>query len=90
MDIQFTKKDDLWVAEFEVTGDFNLHIERETEGRLSIYQKTAGTKYEYIHGTGFLDNFVVYDNDFSALVYPKNIMIKSAVKPSVAVLTTNG
>jgi hypothetical protein len=90
MDIQFTKQDDLWVAEFEVTSNFNLHIERDTEGRLDIYQKTAGTKPAYIHGTGFLDNYLVYDNDFSGFVYPKTIVIKSAVKPSVAVLTTNG
>lgn len=90
MEIQFTKQDELWVAEFEVTNDFNLHIERDTAGRLDIYQRTAGGKYEYIYDLGYLNARVVYDDDFQALVYPKWIKIKSAVKPLIATITTDG
>lgn len=90
MEIQFTNIDNLWVAEFEVTKDFNLHLERDTEGRLDIYQRTAGGDYEYIYDIGYLNRRTVYDNDFQALVYPKWIKIKSAVKPLVATITTDG
>lgn len=90
MEIQFTNIDNLWVAEFEVTKDFNLHLERDTEGRLDIYQRTAGGDYEYIYDIGYLNKRTVYDNDFQALVYPKWIRIKSAVKPLIATITTDG
>jgi hypothetical protein len=90
MEIQFTNIDNLWVAEFEVTKDFNLHLERDTEGRLDIYQRTAGGEYEYIYDIGYLNKRTVYDNDFQALVYPKWIKIKSAVKPLIATITTDG
>ena len=90
MEIEFTNIDNIWVAEFEVTSDFNLHIERNAEGRLDIYQRTAGGEYEHIHNTGYLNNKAVYDNDFQALVYPKWIKIKSAVKPLIATITTDG
>lgn len=90
MEIKFTNIDNLWVAEFEVTSDFNLHLERDTEGRLDIYQRTAGGDYEYIYDIGYLNRRTVYDNDFQALVYPKWIKIKSAVKPLVATITTDG
>lgn len=90
MEIQFTNINNLWVAEFEVTKDFNLHLERDTEGRLDIYQRTAGGDYEYIYDIGYLNKRTVYDNDFQALVYPKWIKIKSAVKPLVATITTDG
>ena len=89
MEIQFTNIDNLWVAEFEVTSDFNLHIERDTDGRLDIYQRTAGAEYENIYDIGYLNKRTVYDNDFQALIYPKWIKVKSAVKPIVAVVTVN-
>lgn len=75
------------MAEFEVASDFNLHIERDAEGRLDIYQKTAGTEYEYVNEIGWLNRRLVYDSDFTALVYPKTIKIVSAVNPKVAVVT---
>ena len=87
MDLNFSNDNGIWVAEFEATGDFNLHIERDTEGRLDIYQKTAGSKYELVYETGYLYNRLVYDFDFTALVYPKMIMIKTKVRPQVAVVT---
>ena len=87
MDLEFNKVDKLWIAEFNVSDDFNLHIERDTEGRLEILQRTAGTKYEIISSTGWLDKRLVYDQDFTGVVYPKTIMIKSFVKPQVAIVT---
>ena len=39
MEIVFEKKGSAWVSEFQVTSDFNLHIEREGNGRFNVYQK---------------------------------------------------
>lgn len=87
MNISFENVDNLWVAEFEVKSDFNIHLERDAEGRLNIYQRTAGEKYELMYGTGFLDRKTVYDCDFTSLVYPKSIKIVSAVNPTLTVVT---
>lgn len=87
MEITFTNNGSNWVAEFEVRADFNIHLERDTDGRLDIYQKTAGEKYEYVNEIGWLARRLVYDNDFTASVYPKTIKIVSAVKPTLAVVT---
>lgn len=81
MNISFENVDNLWVAEFEVKGDFNIHLERDAEGRLNIYQRTAGEKYELMYGR------TVYDCDFTSLVYPKAIKIVSSVNPMLAVVT---
>lgn len=86
MEIQFTKQDELWVAEFEVTGDFNVHIERGA-GALRFYQKTAGSAYDYVSGMGYLGSEIIFDRDFVALVYPKIIKISSETMPTVAVVT---
>jgi hypothetical protein len=90
MELTFEQIDGYWISEFEVTSDFNLHIERDTEGRLDIYQRTAGGRYEYINDIGYLEKRLVYDYDFSALVYPKFIKIKSKVKPLICTITTDG
>ena len=90
MELNFERIDNLYVAEFEVTSDFNLHIERDTEGRLDIYQRTAGGQYEYINDIGWLNRRLVYDYDFTALVYPKYIKIVTSVLPLVATITTDG
>lgn len=90
MELNFERIDNLYVAEFEVASDFNLHIERDTEGRLDIYQRTAGGQYEYINDIGWLNRRLVYDYDFTALVYPKYIKIVTSVLPLVATITTDG
>ena len=88
MELNFTQIDNKdWVAEFEVKADFNIHLERDTDGRFDIYQKTAGDKYEYVNEIGWLARRLVYDTDFTSLVYPKQIKIVSSVKPTLAVVT---
>lgn len=91
MEIQFTNIGNLWVAEFEVTADFNLHLERENVGTLHFYQRTTPHgEYDYINNQGYNADDKVIDIDFQALVYPKWIKIKSAVKPLIATITTDG
>jgi hypothetical protein len=90
MELNFTKIDNLWVAEFSVSGEFNLHLERNEGGQLNISQRTAGSNYEHIEDAHQLDSRLIFDADFQGLIYPKWIKIKSAVKPLIATITTDG
>ena len=79
------------ICEFEVTADFNLHLEREDVGTLHFYQRTTPHgEYDYIKNQGYNADDKVIDLDFQALVYPKWIKIKSAVIPTVATISTDG
>lgn len=41
MELSFQKQGNLWVAEFEVTGDFNLHLERISKGSIAVSQRST-------------------------------------------------
>ena len=80
MDLKFEEINNWFVSEFEVTQDFNIHIEKEA-GSILFYQRTAGSEYDIIHDLGHhKGNERIIDVDFSALVYPKFIKIKSKQK----------
>ena len=87
MDITFTKKNNLWVAEFQVSGNFNLHLERVESGSIRISQKTAGNGYALINDAHSLYSQLVIDVDIQGIVFPKTIQISSVVKPTVAIVT---
>lgn len=89
MEINFTKEGDRYVSEFEVTSDFNLHIEGVLEGNVSVYQRGSATGgYAFVRGATPSPTFgKVYDFDFSALVYPKYIRVVCNVMPTMAVVT---
>jgi hypothetical protein len=91
MDLNFELQGGYFISEFEVTSDFNLHIEKDPIGQFIVYQRTAGGAYDLVadFGKNKGDDPVI-DYDFSALVYPKYIQIKSSVKPVVATITTDG
>lgn len=88
MDLTFTKTGGMYVAEFDVTADFNLHLEGIQVENITIMQKGAGNGYDVVRNIpktpGISNNF---DFDFSALVYPKRIKVVSKVEPSLAVVT---
>lgn len=85
--LTFNKTNDQWVAEFEATADFNLHIERSDVGTLGIYQRgTANGNYAPVEGA-VLQLGKTYDADFSALVYPKYIKVVSASEVTSAEVT---
>lgn len=86
MDLTFTNNGEAFVAEFEATGDFNLHIEKP-DGWIVIYQRTAGNGWDRIRGIRDLEYNRVIDYDFTALVYPKSIKIECEVEPTLAVVT---
>ena len=88
MELRFVKDGNVFVAEFEVAGDFNLHVERPAGGLFSVYQRTAQSgKYAYVEGLGSQTGKDVIEYDFSALVYPKWIKVVCGNKPTVGVVT---
>ena len=92
MELKFEKVKNLYVAEFEATGDFNLHIERVSDGRFIVHQKSvAGGEYDIVDTVAHmdLDHKAVIDLDFTALVYPKWIKVVSEVEVTMGVVTFN-
>ena len=70
MKLNFNKENDLYVAEFEATNDFNVHIERENHGMLAFYQKSI-VNGEYAEITDFKQ--LVRDKVFDSEIYPEYI-----------------
>ena len=90
MELTFNKIGNKYVSEFEVTSDFNLHIERPEGGFINVYQRTS-SEGEYAAINGFdTDGKSILDIDFTALVYPKRIKIISVKVPKYAEVVTDG
>lgn len=75
MELSFIKEGNKWVAEFEATSDFNLHIEREKVAYINIMQR-GSSNGEYDLAKSFSAD-KIFDYDFGALVYPKYIKVVS-------------
>ena len=92
MELTFEKQDRFYVSEFQITSDANIHIEKST-GKLEFFQRTLGAgDYAEVKDfdTSDYDSDKIIDIDLQSLVYPKWIKIKSAVKPLIATITTDG
>ena len=77
MELNFSKNGNVYVAEFEASSDFNLHVERVGEGSLTVLQSgVSGGMYEQAYSVSRY-NGLVFDRDFGALVYPKYIKVVS-------------
>lgn len=91
MELSFTKDaHGMWVSEFEVNSDFNLHIERTKGGIISLYQRTTGGGWDHVDAFEYVRHQASIDFDCAALVYPKWCKIESEVEPSYAAITTDG
>lgn len=102
-DLRFTKNNDTqeYVAEVVVNADFNIHLERVSNGGLKIYQKngeyTEAIDDRTATDRGFdvvsVPNTVpynagqIFDYDFDGLVYPKTIRIESGSAVTIGILT---
>ena len=86
----FGKNTLAWETEFEATGDFNLHVERNKGGDILVYQRTAGSGYAIVEEFRGMDNKPAIDLDFTSVVYPKFIKIVSESQPTYATVTTDG
>lgn len=87
--ITFNKENNQYVATFQATGDFAIHLERNELGPVTIGASTVQNA-----GYALVDDFPtsagnkpVIDYDFSGLVYPKYIKVISATEPTMAVVT---
>lgn len=90
-ELVFVKQGSKYVSEFEVTKDFNLHIERGKGGILYLQQRTTDVgMYDSVNNADFAPMDLIVDYDFSSLVYPKYIKVVSEVEPSYAAITTDG
>lgn len=90
MKLTFNKIENKYVSEFEVTSDFNLHVERPNGGLFNIYQRTSASgKYAKINEFN-TDGKSVVDVDFTGIVYPKSIKVVTNVEPVVAEVVTDG
>ena len=66
MELIFEKEHGMYVAEFQATGDFNIHLERNDRGILNILQSTvADGKYDSISTHNVIQDRV-FDCDFTA------------------------
>lgn len=90
MDLTFNKEGENFVAEFEATADFNLHIERNKGGNILLYVRTQGGGYDIVDDFGVQKHQGVIDYDCTALVYPKWIKIVSEVEPTYAAVVSDG
>lgn len=86
----FGKNTLAWETEFEATGDFNLHVERNKGGDILVYQRTAGSGYAIVEEFRGMDNKPAIDLDFTSVVYPKFVKIVSESQPTYATVTTDG
>lgn len=90
MTLTFTQENGLYVAEFEATAPFSIHIERPKGGFINMLQRSvdSGT---FVAVKNFNPNYnatQVIDADCGqGAVYPKWIRLESAVEPSVAEVT---
>lgn len=88
MELNFTKDGNAYVAEFEASGDFNVHIETAEECTLNVFQRTGSSgAFAQVESVGLRAFDRVKDVDFSGSVYPKTIQIRLVVNPSVATVT---
>lgn len=89
MELNFTKQNSMWIAEFEVSSDFNLHLEGVSEGEINVFlSSVAGAGYARIREATPYPSFgTVYDYDFSGVVWPKFIKVTCPNQPTMAVVT---
>jgi hypothetical protein len=91
MELTFIKDGNLWISEFEVNGDFNLHVEKGA-GTFAVMQTTvAGGKSDFVPSLHMSIDDAVMDKDVTALIYPKTILIEARTEEApYAVISSEG
>lgn len=87
--ITFEREGNQYVATFEATGDFALHIERDELGPVTVETSTVpDANFALVDEfpTGARNKLVI-DYDFVGVVYPKYIRVSSDTEPTLAVVT---
>lgn len=90
MELNFTKVGNGYVAEFEATGSFNVHIETDEPCGIAVKQRTSKSgAFAAVEVGGSQSYGKVIDVDFSAVVWPKTIQIHVPFMPTKAEVNTN-
>ena len=90
MELNFTKVGNGYVAEFEASGSFNVHIETEEACGIAVMQRTSKSgSFAPVEVGGAQSYGKVIDVDFSAVVWPKTIQIHVPYQPTKAEVNTN-
>ena len=87
MTLTFTQEGDKMVAEFEVSSNFNLHIEKGFGSLVTKQNTTADGEYDVVRGLSMKHEDTVLDCDAEALVYPKRMRIETYAKKVKASVT---
>lgn len=90
MELKFEKIGNRYQAEVEITNNFNLHIERKSYGRLSIYQKTQNDSNYATEPSYSNVEDTIFNKDFIMGIYPKFIKIVSESEPVKGIVTMEG
>lgn len=90
MELVFNQAEKMWVAEFEASADFNLHIERSSGGNILLYQRTQGGGWDIVDDFSAVRWQGVIDYDCTALIYPKYLKIVSESRPDYAAVISSG
>lgn len=90
MELEFNRVGGRWVAEFEATGDFNLHVERKKRGSLALFQKSTEAG-QYASESSWSDSAeTIVNRDFKVGIAPKHIKVVSSSEPTMAIVTMEG
>lgn len=77
MELEITNNSGVYVSEFEVNSDFNLHVERKDSGIIHLFQRTTSSG-DYAVIKEFSQNDAkVIDIDITGAIYPKYIKLVS-------------
>lgn len=77
MELQFTKSEGTtsYVSEIEVNQPFNLHVEKDFPGQITVSVKTDGDQYSVCDGFPKYGNTL--DKDFKDfIIFPKYIKVE--------------
>jgi hypothetical protein len=89
MDITFSLQNGQYIAEFKVTSEFNLHIEKGV-GSIQMFQRTSGTFFDKVEDFKMEKNDIVCDFDSGSFIGEKTIRLVSSVEPRYCFITTDG
>lgn len=90
MEVNIVKTGNRYIGEFTVSEDFNLHVEKEAVGYMSLSLRTTETgDYAPLLNAGQAFFNKTVDTDIQSVVYPKHLRIESDVPVSRCVVTYN-
>lgn len=87
MELQFTKKDNLWVATAEVSSDYNVRLECMKSGLVIIKQSTVEGREGKVVASGSFGEDGLYEQDYVNAVYPKYVTIECNAQPKNGYIT---